>query len=80
MSTPDLVQLGHELDAHGFVGREVAIRSLVRVARTRGIALTAADVLTDTSAPDVARLRAFAAVAIALAKSDRAADALDRVA
>jgi hypothetical protein len=68
MSTPlDLSLFGHELDAHGFAGREPAIRHLVRLARAHGVGGAAADVLADTAAPDVARFRAFAAVAARLA-------------
>lgn len=71
-TTPfDLGRFGFELDAHGFAGREAAIRQLVRLARAHGVGATAADVLADTAAPDVARLRAFAAVAARLAPLSR---------
>lgn len=64
---PRLITLGYELDAHGFAGREAAVRHLVRDTRSRGLDCTAVGVLADTAAPDVARLRAFAAVSAALA-------------
>ena len=62
-----LITLGYELDAHGFAGREAAVRQLVRDTRSLGLDCTAAGVLADTSAPDVVRMRAFAAVSAALA-------------
>ena len=62
-----LISLGYELDAHGFAGREAAVRQIVRDTRSLGLDCTAVGVLADTSAPDVARLRAFAAVSAALA-------------
>jgi len=62
----DAIRLGFELDAHGFNGREAAIRQLVRNARSRGLDGPAVGVLADIAAPDVARLRAFAAVSAAL--------------
>lgn len=65
----NLISLGFDLDAHGFTGREAAIRNLVRDARSRGIDGVAVGVLADTSAPDVARMRAFAAVSARLAAS-----------
>jgi hypothetical protein len=62
----DLEQLGVELDSSGFVGREPAIGQVVQLARTYGVGGAAAGVLADTSAPDVARMRAFGIVAAAL--------------
>jgi hypothetical protein len=62
----DLEQLGVELDSSGFAGREPAIRQVVQLARTYGVGGAAAGVLADTSAPDVARMRAFGIVAAAL--------------
>ena len=62
-----LITLGYELDAHGFAGREAAVRQVVRDTRSLGLDCTAVGVLADTSAPDVARMRAFAAVSAALA-------------
>ena len=66
-SIHSLISLGYDLDAHGFAGREAAVRQLVRDARAAGYDCTAVAVLADTSAPDVARRRAFAAVSAALA-------------
>ena len=65
----DTIRLGFELDAYGFTGREAAIRQLVRTARSRGVDGAALGVLADIAAPDVARLRAFAAVSVSLASS-----------
>jgi len=66
----DVIRLGFELDAHGFIGREASVRQLVRDARSRGVDGPAVGVLADSTAPDVARLRAFAAVSSALASTD----------
>ena len=66
-----LITLGYELDAHGFAGREAAVRQLVRDARSLGLDCTAVGVLADTAAPDVARMRAFAAVSAAVSKGGR---------
>ena len=63
----DVIRLGFDLDAHGFTGREAAVRQLVRDARSQGIDGPAVGVLADGGAPDVARLRAFATVSSALA-------------
>ncbi len=68
MSTAELIQLGYELDAGGFAGRELAVRRLVRDAREAGLAPAVVDVLADATAPDVARLRAFAAAAAAVSR------------
>lgn len=62
-----LITLGYDLDAHGFAGREAVVRQLVRDTRSLGLDCTAVGVLADTAAPDVARLRAFAAVSAVLA-------------
>lgn len=61
-----LIRLGYELDAHGFTGHEADIRQLVRTARSQCVDGAAVGVLADIAAPDVARLRAFAAVSAAL--------------
>jgi hypothetical protein len=62
----DLEQLGVDLDHRGFVGRESTIRQVAHLARTYGVGGAATGVLADTTAPDVARMRAFAIVAAAL--------------
>jgi hypothetical protein len=64
-----LIALGYDLDAHGFAGREAAVRQLVRTARASGFDGPAVAVLADAAAPDVARMRAFAAVSAALASA-----------
>jgi hypothetical protein len=63
---PAVGALGVALDADGFAPHELAVRRLVRTAWARGVSRTATDVLADTTAPDVARLRAFAVVSAAL--------------
>lgn len=70
MSVADIVTLGYALDTHGFVRCEADVRRIVTAARTRGIDGPAIGVLADTTAPDVARLRAFAVVSAALAHPD----------
>lgn len=80
MSTPDLLQLGQALDAHGFGGREIEIRAMVSDARRSGLDGVAVDVLADQFAPDVARFRAFAVVAVALTKAGRPTASFDRAA
>ena len=62
----DLEQLGADLDRGGFAGRESALRQVVHLARTYGVGGAAVGVLADESAPEVARLRAFGIVAMAL--------------
>ena len=62
----DLEQLGVDLDRSGFASREPAVRQLVHLARAYGVGGAAVGVLADPSAPEVARMRAFAAVATAL--------------
>ena len=71
MSTADLLLLGRELDAHGFDGREIAVRAVIRDARSHGVAPVAISVLADLGAPEVARLRAFGIVSVELAKVAR---------
>jgi hypothetical protein len=66
-SIHSLISLGYDLDANGFAGREGAVRQLVREARVAGCTGAAVAVLADPEAPEVARLRAFAAVASDLA-------------
>jgi hypothetical protein len=63
MSRDELHELASELDRSGVAGSELAIRRMVREARTAGVASPALDVLADLNAPDVVRLRAFGLVA-----------------
>ncbi len=67
MSNDDLAELGWDLASDGFVGREAAVRQLVRTARREGVSTVATGVLADPQEPDVVRLRAFGQVAAALA-------------
>ena len=78
MSTPHLVQLAWDLDAHGFDGQEVAVRQVVRSARAAGLPATLVDVLADPTEPEVARMRAFGRVAAALASRPDTSDQTDR--
>lgn len=80
MNTNELSQLGIELAAGGFDGRELTIRRLARDARAAGVASAAAEVLVDTTAPDVARFRAFAVVSAALSRADHLPDLVRPVA
>lgn len=74
MHTDELTRLGVELAAGGFDGRELQIRRMVRAAREARVAPAAADVLADTTAPDVARFRAYAVVAAALGRTAERTD------
>ena len=58
--------LGHEIDEHGLVAVTPAIESLVQLATELGVTPVAVSVLADTSAPEPARLRAFARVVQAI--------------
>jgi hypothetical protein len=70
MASPlDLEQLGVDLDAAGFAGREAAVHHVVRLARAYGVGGAATGVLGDTTAPEIARLRAYSIVAAALRPS-----------
>jgi hypothetical protein len=66
MSSTDLSDLAWDLASDGFVGRENAVRQVVRTARSRGVPSVLIDVLADPSEPAVARLRAFGRVAAML--------------
>ena len=66
MNTVDLTELGWDLACGGFVGREVAVRGVVRTARASGVPAGLLAVLADPGQPEVARLRAFGRVAASL--------------
>jgi hypothetical protein len=69
MSTPQLEALAFDLASDGIAGHELAIRQVVRAARTAGpsrVPRTLVDVLADPGEPEVARLRAFGTIAVAL--------------
>ena len=69
MSTPQLEALAFDLASDGFAGHELAIRQVVRAARGAGpsrVPRTLVDVLADPAEPEVARLRAFGSIAVAL--------------
>jgi hypothetical protein len=67
MSSTDLTDLAWDLASDGFVGRENAVRQVVRTARSQGVPSVLVDVLADATQPAVARLRAFGRVAAVLA-------------
>jgi hypothetical protein len=66
MSTPHLTDLALDLASDGFGGHEHAVRSVVRSARDRAVCPTLVAILADPRQPEVARLRAFGRVAVAL--------------
>jgi len=67
MSSTDLTDLAWDLASDGFVGRENAVRQVVRTAHSRGVPAVLTEVLADPSQPAVARLRAFGRIAALLA-------------
>ena len=71
MSTPQLESLAFDLASDGFAGHELAIRQVVKAARAAGatrVPRTLVDVLADPAEPEVARLRAFGTIALALSR------------
>ncbi len=69
MSTPQLESLAFDLASDGFAGHELAIRQVVRAARAAGpsrVPPTLVDILADPGEPEVARLRAFGTIALAI--------------
>lgn len=71
MSSFDLDQLAWELDAHGFAGRDGAVRNVVRSARVAGLSPVVIAVLAEPAEPEAARMRAFGHLAAALANLSR---------
>ena len=67
MSSTDLTDLAWDLASDGFVGREHAVRQVVRTARSQGVPSVLTEILADPSGPAVARLRAFGRIAALLA-------------
>jgi hypothetical protein len=72
MSTPQLTDLAEDLAVDGFGGHEHAVRDVVRAARQRGVAPLLVAVLADPREPEVARLRAFGRIAVALSAVETA--------
>ena len=71
MSTPQLEALAFDLASDGIAGHELAIRQVVRAARTAGpsrVPRTLVDILADPAEPEVARLRAFGTIALAISR------------
>lgn len=64
----ELDRLGEQLAVSGVAAATLGIRRLVASARATGIPSVAVDVLADSDAPDVVRLRAFAKVAALVAR------------
>jgi hypothetical protein len=78
MSTPQLEALAFDLASDGIAGHELAIRQVVRAARTAGpsrVPRTVVDVLADPAEPEVARLRAFGTIALAISRVEVDRDA-----
>ena len=72
--------LAADLAASGFAGHDAAVRSIVHAARARGVSPVLVGILADASEPEVARLRAFGRVAIALSRPATMAPAVSRTA
>ena len=71
MSSPQLEALAFDLASDGLAGHELAIRQVVRAARAAGpsrVPRTLVDVLADPAEPEVARLRAFGTIALAISR------------
>ena len=66
MSTPHLTDLAHDLASDGLGGHERAVRAVVREARAYGVSPALVSILADPREPEVARLRAFGRIAVAL--------------
>lgn len=71
---PDLAQLGQALAAHGFAGHDAAIHAVVESARGAGLSPVLIAVLADPTEPELARLRAFGRLALALTAERRDPD------
>ncbi len=67
MSSPHHPDLAWDLATDGFSGHENAVLAVVRAARQRGVSPVLVDILADVRQPEVARLRAFGRIAVALA-------------
>lgn len=78
--TDRLEDLAHALAADGIGPHEVGLRQTARWARAAGVSSVLVDLLTDTEAPEVARMRAFGKVAAALAAPAPVAERALRVA
>lgn len=63
---PDLQTLAWHLDSFGPAGVEESLRAVAGRARAGGIASVLIEVLTDATAPEVCRLRAFGRIATLL--------------
>lgn len=59
----DIDELAGTIALYGMSAVESELSELARFARSRGLSGVAAEVMADTGAPGVARLRAFARIA-----------------
>lgn len=64
----DFHQLAREVDAFGIDHVQDRVGELAAMARTGGVSPVLIDVLTDTQAPDVVRVRALARIQMALGR------------
>ena len=64
----DLPTLAADLASGGFAGHDAAIRSIVHAARARGLCPVLVGILADPREPEVARLRAFGRIAVAISR------------
>ena len=67
----DIDALAWEIERVGLVGHEAAISDTVDFATTRPVSRVLVDVLGDTGAPDVVRIRAFGKLVLQLARQPR---------
>ena len=74
----DWIQLGDRIAFDGIAAHEPAVARLVLVARRRQINYTLVGILADPTEPEMARLRAFAKVTVALAAIEGALGHSDR--
>lgn len=58
--------LDWDLERHGFAGRELTVRDVVRSARVAGLSPVLIAVLAEPAEPEAARLRALGKLAAAL--------------
>jgi hypothetical protein len=66
MTNPYLTQLSSFISEHGIDAADAHLQQLAGMARRRGVATTAAKVMTDRASPRIVRERAFAMVCSAL--------------
>ena len=72
MDKDDLERVAWRLEQRGTVGMERELHAVATAARRAGVRPVATAVLDDRDAPEVARIRAFGLVAVALAAAPQA--------